>query len=901
MAAEAELVLFYGPPYCGKTAHFFRRYAGGRHERLSLGDESRHQLQKNVLFHLGRGRSVVVDDCNRSATLRTELFRRARERFPQVRLVLVQFVPEGGWAQCEWGHEWALAEPELENVEAGLAFDRELREWRALGGPPSMPADIPDIRLESVEGSRLPLHSRLPLCNMGLIVDLSVLLRPVSWEEANPHAVKAIARWSQGPTPPGKRRIVIAVYNENQMLVRQECDGGILAAPPVEAQVAQQRQALLKVFADFELPCPLNYVCVDYKSSKPTDRFYSAPGPAMIAWCQRRYHLSLADTVVVTAGDRQADLADTGVGTVIMGDFVHAVTTSSAGTIDGALAGVCHKAPLPAFLVHAEPFEFRAKTAAEEREWEQSDALVLGRRSGTVGAPSASATAPPFGRSHLEAFCGPNQTHLIERARGEGYDDPRKLTIVTCSADPFTVQALSRGSMCYKLELCLEEPLSAATKATCTCPYSSHCCKHLVGLLLYILDRGFQLPISGGGPEEEDAWLELQSRGSLALGTAPVDKGAPTEATPMATAPSFDRPELEAFCGSSRVHLIDRARGEGYDDPRKVTIVSCSEYPFTVRATSQGTSLYNLDLELDWKLRGGTRTSCSCPAFSRGVCKHVVGVLLYIFDRDFELPISDEVEEKPKDADGSLFLPLAANGDGGDNGSGGARQLPWMIKELDVPDAKAKGTKKRQRRTDVVSFEQIKKNNRIGDAAKVTKLPRTFAQLEMDDDDDGDDDDDDGDDVVVVDEAGDDNDDDATMSDPRRPTPRKRGKRRRESLFDEADPPRVYAEHLLEAAQRILDAHKIDADLEPPPHLRRADEDAATEPDPDLENAKPQPDPALHRERLRLGELMDGPVAGQAAQETPVRYKSSRALSASQQAKRVLTLDDLDAMLEDDD
>ena len=73
MPSVGSLVLFYGPPFAGKTRFFFERFSL-THTRMSRGDLSVHRLVKAVAKKLQEGVNVGTPNKKLSAPKRKAFF-----------------------------------------------------------------------------------------------------------------------------------------------------------------------------------------------------------------------------------------------------------------------------------------------------------------------------------------------------------------------------------------------------------------------------------------------------------------------------------------------------------------------------------------------------------------------------------------------------------------------------------------------------------------------------------------------------------------------------------------------------------------------------------------------------------------------------------------------------------
>ncbi len=130
--ASNELVLFFGPPFCGKTRYYNERLSV-THRRVSARETflanprlSLHLLAKQVCAMLTEGLNVVLDDEHMKSETRKCYLDMVRQRAPQVRVRAVNFWPFGGMRQCLWAREFVVTEL---NQSGGFATTAEVREW----------------------------------------------------------------------------------------------------------------------------------------------------------------------------------------------------------------------------------------------------------------------------------------------------------------------------------------------------------------------------------------------------------------------------------------------------------------------------------------------------------------------------------------------------------------------------------------------------------------------------------------------------------------------------------------------------------------------------------------------------------------------------------------------------
>jgi hypothetical protein len=127
-----ELVVFFGPPFCGKTRYFDERFAS-THTRVCARELfaanaklSLHAVVKMVVQLLVEGQNVVLDDEHMKLETRASYLDAVRQRMPPLRVRAINFWPFGGHKQCLWAREFAVTEL---SQSSGFASIAEIGEW----------------------------------------------------------------------------------------------------------------------------------------------------------------------------------------------------------------------------------------------------------------------------------------------------------------------------------------------------------------------------------------------------------------------------------------------------------------------------------------------------------------------------------------------------------------------------------------------------------------------------------------------------------------------------------------------------------------------------------------------------------------------------------------------------
>lgn len=118
-----ELIIFYGPPCCGKTEYYNQEFSS-KTEYVRIcppeiyskeKDFSFHRLINLVTDHLSKDINVIIDDENHLLRTRKSYFKAVKEQQDKKKLgdisfIAICFQPLGGMKQCLWANEWAIAQ-----------------------------------------------------------------------------------------------------------------------------------------------------------------------------------------------------------------------------------------------------------------------------------------------------------------------------------------------------------------------------------------------------------------------------------------------------------------------------------------------------------------------------------------------------------------------------------------------------------------------------------------------------------------------------------------------------------------------------------------------------------------------------------------------------------------------
>ncbi|XP_077992120.1 uncharacterized protein LOC144446242 [Glandiceps talaboti] len=110
----ADVVIFYGPPFAGKSAYCEENYT--KHKRISAQEIFQNessaclrQIILQIVNYLRDGHKVVIDDENWSDITRASYINTIKTKIPWCTFQCVKFHPREK-LQVYWAREWALAE-----------------------------------------------------------------------------------------------------------------------------------------------------------------------------------------------------------------------------------------------------------------------------------------------------------------------------------------------------------------------------------------------------------------------------------------------------------------------------------------------------------------------------------------------------------------------------------------------------------------------------------------------------------------------------------------------------------------------------------------------------------------------------------------------------------------------
>ncbi|XP_072025161.1 uncharacterized protein [Amphiura filiformis] len=137
MDKSYDVIMFYGPPFGGKTAYFYH-ILRETHQRVSAAelfqenpDIGLRQVILKIASLLRDGKKVVIDDENWTKALRTSYVKTLSAKFPKCKFLCLKFNPEE--LVSYWSMEWYLAEKVLQHDLSHICdlkkASRKLHHW----------------------------------------------------------------------------------------------------------------------------------------------------------------------------------------------------------------------------------------------------------------------------------------------------------------------------------------------------------------------------------------------------------------------------------------------------------------------------------------------------------------------------------------------------------------------------------------------------------------------------------------------------------------------------------------------------------------------------------------------------------------------------------------------------
>lgn len=304
-----ELVLFFGPPFVGKTLYYYRHYLK-THRRISAcelfqEDESmnlRHVILKAIAF-LCQGKSVVIDDENWYSETRKSYCSLVKRKVPNCTLTLVQFLPElsFGYQQCLWAREWTIVDwtflDSRQDKSQYLSDSNERLDcWfskrKSVLNPPEFPTVAEGFSLQTVQ----PEFT----CNTPHKFSLPGLL--LQWEAVvveNNHDDSLACK-------PGTPELLNMWFSKNQ-------SGRVVIIGPKsrhDKEILVERTKLFLVQLASQLSFPIYFTLIDEKQQ--LDQFSKLPHPGVIAFLQSLHtiHLYHKSTMYVYQSEEHCKAAN---------------------------------------------------------------------------------------------------------------------------------------------------------------------------------------------------------------------------------------------------------------------------------------------------------------------------------------------------------------------------------------------------------------------------------------------------------------------------------------------------------------------------------------------------------------------------------------------------------------
>lgn len=297
-----DLVVFFGPPFAGKTRYFHERLSltHTRVSSLDLRGESIHRLVKRVTGLLQSGQNVVVDDCNTKPELR-QSYLGITKTFPHLRISAVSFWPVGGLRQCLWAREYVLAET---GATAGFDSVEEIHKWFAgVKQPPRKHEGYGHIL--GVRSFLYPSNCAAEFSRPSLIIDAATLVEFVPAQNRGGNVVCECVPKFKDP----ERSLNEWVRETGGTLVLMVSEPHIFPSSlqmyieePItyfELMQSYHDQLLEALALIAPAQCPIQILGLSY-SAASSHCWWDLPNPGMVACAQRLHRINLDDSIVVT-------------------------------------------------------------------------------------------------------------------------------------------------------------------------------------------------------------------------------------------------------------------------------------------------------------------------------------------------------------------------------------------------------------------------------------------------------------------------------------------------------------------------------------------------------------------------------------------------------------------------
>ncbi|XP_070541482.1 uncharacterized protein [Ptychodera flava] len=281
----ADVIIFYGLPFTGKTAHYEANYAS--YQRVSAEEMyqndptiSLRQIILQVVGYLRNGCKVVIDDENWSAVTRASYINSIGSKIPGCSFDCVTFEPSEK-IQVYWAREWALAELCITGLPDNhiridmCQSDNKFKRWfndassmpnRQTLTPPRESEGFTIIKVKTYLQTRVFYKFEVP----ALFIELEGIAKHGS--EKISQVRDTMNRWYKF-NPCGR----IIIINDGQKDEDSQ-------------EESQMKKILLEICEDFNI-CPV-YFCGIEDNSR-CGQFAVPPNPGLIAWLQRLHHIQL--------------------------------------------------------------------------------------------------------------------------------------------------------------------------------------------------------------------------------------------------------------------------------------------------------------------------------------------------------------------------------------------------------------------------------------------------------------------------------------------------------------------------------------------------------------------------------------------------------------------------------
>ncbi|CAB3981767.1 deoxyribonuclease TATDN2, partial [Paramuricea clavata] len=289
MTNSVELVLFYGPPFIGKTLHYFNHYSK-THTRISASEIFKEDKCSNlrlvilkVIGLLNEGKNVVIDDENWYIATRQSYISLVKKKVPICTFTIVQFLTDitSGYQQCLWAREWALVEQTLlENKDYNSTLLTESVEkldcWfarkRSELNPPELPATAEGFSIVTVN-PQLICGTSYKFNLPALFIQWQSILTDAQNENLNckSTAPDVLNKWLE--KNPSGRILIIGPKTKN------------------DKDIIEEQTKTLLLLLSSQLTCPLYFTFIDEKHQ--LDHYSQLPQPGVLAFLQKLHRVNL--------------------------------------------------------------------------------------------------------------------------------------------------------------------------------------------------------------------------------------------------------------------------------------------------------------------------------------------------------------------------------------------------------------------------------------------------------------------------------------------------------------------------------------------------------------------------------------------------------------------------------